>query len=182
MPLFLASQSENSSTEGYSHTGKTCLWLTCWDCFSIFCYEWRILSSLMWHHVLWQPVTSQHGITSQKTLIFILIAMKTIKFTSVVCVQMKVLPVASQFIGVWHLAVALQAVGLEPPHPHANSQFLLMEHRPVHAHALQQDLSVQAVGLLPGKAKTVYLCKLYILQWMASYGQHLLKCLTITVL
>jgi len=50
-----------------------------------------------------------------------------------------------------------------------------MEHHPVHAHALQQDLSVQAVELLPGKAKTVYLCTLYISQRMAVYGQHLTK-------
>jgi hypothetical protein len=69
---------------------------------------------------------------------------------------MKVLPAASQFIGVLHLAVALQAVGLVPPHPHGNLQSLLMERRPVHAHALQQDLSVQPVGLLPGKTKTVF--------------------------
>lgn len=112
----------------------------------------------------------------------ILIAMRTTNFTIFICVQMIVLPAASQFIGVWHLAVALQAVGLVPPHPHANSQSLLMERRPVRAHALQQGLSVQAVGLLPGKAKTVYLFKLYISQWMAVYGQHLLKSLTVIVL
>jgi hypothetical protein len=88
---------------------------------------------------------------------------------------MKVLPAASQFIGVQHLAVALQEVDLVLRHPHANSQSLLMEHLPVHAHALQQDLSVQPVGLRPGRAKTVYLCKLQIWQWMAVYGQHLLK-------
>jgi hypothetical protein len=110
--------------------------------------------------------TNQHGITSQKTVIIILIAMRTTNFTSAICVQMTVLPAASQFIGVWHLAVALQAVGRVPPHPHANSQSLLMERRPVHVHALQQDLSVQAVGFLPGKAKTVYLCKVWVLQWI----------------
>lgn len=93
-----------------------------------------------------------------------------------------VLPAASQFIGVWHLAAALQAVGRVPPHPHANSQSRLMERRPVHAHALQQDLPVQAVGLLPGKAKTVYLCKLWISQWTAVYGQHLLKSQIVIVL
>lgn len=149
---FLAFQSENSSTQVYSHIGKTCLWLTCWDCFPISYYEWRILSSIMWRHALWYWPTWHH-ITDDCNLHTH--CHENYKLHIAICVQMKVLPAASQFIGVWHLAVALQAVGRVPPHPHANSQSLLMERRPVHAHALQQDLSVQVVGLLPGKAKTV---------------------------
>lgn len=84
----------------------------------------------------------------------------TVYLKFVVCVQMKVHPAASQFIGVLHLAVALLAVDLVPPRPHANLQCLLMEQLPVHVHALQQDLSVQLVGHPLGNATVICLCKL----------------------
>jgi hypothetical protein len=71
-------------------------------------------------------------------------------------------PVASQFTGVLQLAVALQAVDPVPPHPHANSQCLLMEQLLVHVHELQQDLLVHPVGLHSGRATAIYLCKLWI--------------------